>query len=310
MSKSTAGIIWALLFVVLESIQFVFFGAVFQRMDSFLFGALVFVTVIVVFVGWAAIYRRQQLKRAFQNPRHLIAVNLTATFAWLAFLGSVERIEPAVAYTIGAGVMPLTAWLAWHLGIPEGERMRSRAEAAGNLLILVGILYLAVITVLGLSGFTKGGWLGGAFGVALAVADGVMFTCVLIHCQRMDRVGVGPGTVFGLRFLLYVVVAGTLAATVDTSKPDSPTIEIAQTVGIGLLLIVPPLYALQRAVANVSPLTIGALTALGPFVIFALQIIEGRVGYSWPTLIGLMVYFAGALIAAFGAVRAVTAAKP
>jgi len=51
-------------------------------------------------------------------------------------------------------------------------------------------------------------------------------------------------------------------------------------------------------------MTIGALTALGPFVIFGLQMIEGRVAYSLATLIGLVVYFAGAMLAALGAVKA------
>jgi hypothetical protein len=43
---------------------------------------------------------------------------------------------------------------------------------------------------------------------------------------------------------------------------------------------------------------------LGPFVIFGLQVIEGRVDYSAATLIGLAVYFAGAVLAASGAVKA------
>ena len=304
MSRATVGIAWALAFVLLESVQFVFFGSVFQRLDSFLFGALVFSVVVTAFVGWAAIRRRAHLIRAFANPRHLIAVNLTATFAWMAFLGSVERIEPAVAYTIGAGVMPLTAWLAWRLGVPEGAPMRNRLEASGNLLILLGIVYLAIITASGLSGFALGGTLGGLIGVALAVADGVLFTWLLIHCQRMDRQGVGPGTVFGLRFLLYVLVAGTVAVSVPSGKPALPWTETVWIVALGLLLIVPPLYALQRAVALTSTLTIAALTALGPFVIFGLQLIEGRVDGSVPTLVGLGVYFAGAMLAAMGAVRA------
>ena len=53
----------------------------------------------------------------------------------------------------------------------------------------------------------------------------------------------------------------------------------------------------------ISTLTVSALTALGPFVIFALQMIEGRVDYSTATLIGLAVYCAGSLLSATGAVR-------
>ena len=91
-----------------------------------------------------------------------------------------------------------------------------------------------------------------------------MFTWVQIYCQRLDRAGVGPGAVFGLRFPLYVMFAGGFAALGFDHKETVPTGDIAVMVIIGLALTVPPLYALQRAIASVSTLTIGTLTALGP----------------------------------------------
>ena len=87
-----------------------------------------------------------------------------------------------------------------------------------------------------------------------------------------------------------------------------PPIEVAAILAIGLLLIVPPLYALQRAVALISTLSISVLAALGPFVIFGLQMIEGRVTYSAATLAGLTVFFVGAMVAALGALRATAGA--
>jgi len=304
MNRAVIGILWGLAFVVLESVQFVFFGGIFQRMNSFLFGFLVLGITTIAFVGWGFATRPAQMKIALANPRLLIAINVTATLAWAAFLSSVQLIEPAIAYTIGAGIMPITTYLAHRCGVPEGEAMRSRTEALGNMLVFAGILVLCFITVSGWSGFVRGGsWIAAA-GLLFAVADGVLFTWLLIYCQRMDRVGVGPGAVFGLRFPLYVIVAGGMAAMGVGEKDTLPALETLIIVAIGLVLIIPPLYALQRAVALVSTLTISTLTALGPFVIFGLQIIEGRVEYAPATLVGLFIYFIGALVAAFGAVQA------
>ncbi len=305
MNRSLTGVLWACAFVLLEAIQYVYFGSLFQRMSSYLFGALVFAVTVVLFVGWAAINRPEHLRAAFANPRILLAVNASATFAWAAYLTSVQLIEPAIAYTIGAGVMPLTAYVCWRLGVPEGEPMRNRTEALGNLLLCAGLVYMCIITVAGLSGFVRGGANVAMLGLACAVADGVLFTWMLIYCQRLDRVGVGPGTVFGLRFPLYVVVAAALAAAgFDHKEPMPGTSEIGLIVVLGLALVIPPLFALQKAVAAVSTMTIGALTALGPFVIFVLQMIEGRVAYSSATLVGLTIYFAGAILAAVGAASA------
>lgn len=188
--------------------------------------------------------------------------------------------------------------------------MRNRTEAAGTLLIAAGILYLAIVTVSGWSGFVRGSTATAIAGVGFAVADGVLFTWMLIYCQRMDRVGVSPTAVFGLRFPLYVLFAGSMVTLGVDAKPPLPASEVLLIVAIGLALTIPPLLALQKAVASISTLTIGAITALGPFVIFALQIVEGRVAYSQATLLGLTIYFAGALLAATGAVNAALKDEP
>ncbi|MGI9463675.1 MAG: hypothetical protein ACR2OM_07040, partial [Aestuariivirgaceae bacterium] len=280
-------------------------GGLFQRMSSFQFGFLVFGITTVAFVGWTAITAPQQLRTAFANPSILLAINVSATLSWAAYLTSVQLIEPAVAYTIGAGTMPLTAYVAYRFGVPEGEAMRNRTEAIGNVILLCGIVYLATVTVSGSSGFVRGDAFVAALGVGLAIAEGILFTALLIYCLRLDRAGVTPGAVFGLRFPLYALVAGGLAGVGADYKGAIPSSEIMIIVVIGLALVIPPLFALQKAVAAVSTMTIGALTALGPFVIFILQMIEGRVEYSQATLIGLFIFFTGSVLTALGAVRAV-----
>ena len=304
MSPAILGVIWCLVFVVLESVQYVFFGGVFQRVSSFLFGFLAFGTTTLVIFVWLVFTAPAQLRNAIGNPGPLIGANLTAAASWCAYLMAVQLIEPAVAYTISSGVMPVTALVVYRLGVREGEPVRNTTEMLGNLVLLCAIIYLSVVTVGGWSGFVRGGTTVAVAGTFLAIIEGVLFTWMLIYCQRMDRSGVGPIAVIALRMPLYTVVAGGLAAAGLDHKADVAPGEIAVIVAIGIALTVPPLYALQRSVALVSTLTIGALTALGPFFIFGLQLIEGRVDYAPATLVGLCVYSAGALLAAFGAVNA------
>lgn len=304
MSRATLGVSLTLVFVLLESTQFVFFGALFQRMSSFQFGFLVFGLTTLSLVGWTAVTDPRQIKNALANPAPLIGVNLAAALAFAAYLTSVQLVEPAVTYTISAGVMPITTYILYRCGVREGEDMRNRMEAAGNLLLFCGIVFLAVVTVAGLSGFVRGTWQAALAGVLLAVVDGVFFTWVLVYSQRLDRVGVGPGAVLGLRLPLYILVAGGCVLLEVDRKETLETSEVALFVLIGLLLTVPPLYTLQKAISMISTLTVSALTALGPFVIFGLQMIEGRVDYSTATLAGLSIYFAGSLLSAVGAVRA------
>lgn len=310
MNRAVLGVILALVFVILESTQFVFFGGLFQRMSSFQFGFLVFGIVIIGFAGWTALRTPEQIKSAVAQPGALIGVNLMAALAFGAYLMSVQLVEPAITYTISSGAMPITTWILHKLGVSEGEDMRNWMESLGMILLAAGITYLAVITISGQSGFVRGDDSVAIAGVLLAIADGVFFTLVLVFSRRLNNVGVGAGAVLGLRLPLYVAVAGICVLyDVDYKEPLSAS-EIALFVFIGLLLTVPPLYTLQKAISLISTLTISALTALGPFFIFGLQLIEGRVNYSTATLIGLSIYFAGALFAAFGAVRATTVPQP
>lgn len=305
--------IWGVAFVVLESTQFVFFGGVFRRISSFVFGFLVFAITTLGFVGWAWVTAPGQIRAALARPGLLLAINVTAALSWLALLISVQLIEPAVAYTIGAGAMPIAALLFQRLGVSGGAGPRNGMEAAGVALIALAVAFLSLATVMGWSGFVRGDlqiapWIALA-GVSLAFGEGMLFTWLLILCQRIDRTGVGPGAIFGLRFPLYVLIAGAGAAVGLDSKAPLDAVEIALLVALGLLLIVPPLYALQRTVALLPTVTISVLTALGPFVIFVLQMVEGRVAYAPATLLGLAIYFAGALLAAYGAVGATLRAR-
>ena len=174
-------------------------------------GFLVFGLIVILFVGWTVLFNRRQLVLALSQPGLLLAVNAGAVVTFTAYLTSVQLVEPAITYTISSGTMPITAYVFYRMGFREGEPMRNRSEAAGNILIFCSILLLGIITVAGFSGFVRGGTLSGLLGVLLAVIDGIFFTLILIYSQRLNKVGLGPGTVLGVRLPLYVIVTGCLA---------------------------------------------------------------------------------------------------
>jgi drug/metabolite transporter (DMT)-like permease len=301
---AVVGLIWGLSFVLMDALQYVYLGGLFQDLSSYLFGFLVFGVSSLGFILWAWFKTPEQLQAAWDDRRSLLGLNLSAALGLIAFMISVQMIEPAVAYTVGAGVMPLTAWAIYKLGLPEGEPIRNRFEGLGNLLIFNGILFLTAITIAGFSGFVRGDVWAAVTGVSLAIIDGILLTVMLIYCQRLDRVGVGATAVFGLRVPLYVLVAGgAVIVGVEETTRELDAQSLLMILVLGLAVTVPPLYALQKAVAAVSTMTISILTALGPFLVFLLQVYEGRVDYSTVTLVGLFIYFTGAVLAAFGAIR-------
>jgi drug/metabolite transporter (DMT)-like permease len=297
------GLLWCFTFVILEAIQAVFFGGLFQRMDSFLVGGLIFGMSTLGGLAWVYARRRSQLTLALKHWQALLGLNVTAALSWIAYLLAIQLIEPAVAFAIFSGTLPLTGLAAAWLKVPYATPARSSVEVWGNLLIGVGVTALSVTTVAGLSGFVRGDVLVALFGIVLAVASGVISMAMLLFCYRMNHVGVEPLAQFSLRFPLYIVLSFAGYAVGLDHKEAVPFSDIAFAVGIGLVIMAFPLYAVQKAVALVPPITIGAVTALGPLFVFALQFVEDRVDYAPATLLGLFVYFAGALLATYGSAR-------
>lgn len=302
-SISSLGLLWCFCFVALEAVQAVFFGAVFQRMDAFLVGTCVFGLSTAASLAWVRINYPAQLVAAFKHHRTLFGLNVTAAGGWLTYLLSIQLIEPAVSFALFSGAVPLTTLVAARFGVPEASPARNTLEAVGNAMVAIAMASLIVTTVLGLSGFVRGGVAIAITGATLAVLSGALITGMLFYGQRLHVLGVGPIAQFGLRFGIYLVLS--LSATVlelDSKGPVSLSY-LAYVVAIGLLIMAFPIYAVQKAVSLVPTLTIASVTALGPLFVFAFQIVEGRVTNSPATLLGLCIYFSGAVVGVVGSAR-------
>lgn len=126
----------------------------------------------------------------------------------------------------------------------------------------------------------------------------------MLLCNRsLDADGVGPLAQYGLRFPLYIVLCAVAWKLGLDAKEETDSSELFIVLLVGLLLLAFPIYAVQRAVAEVDALTIGALAATTPAFVWLLQIADGRVETSVPTLAALGVFYVGALLAAIARVR-------
>ena len=302
MSATRLGLIFCLSFVTLEAFGAVYLGSVFQGVDSSLIGMWVFAITVVGSVFVTAILRPAELIASYRSMKLVLALNLYAALTWSTYFIAVQLIEPAVVFTIFSGAVPLGTALASWIGIREAHAPKLQLVRVGNGLIAISILVLAGTTVAGLSGFVRGDALAAMAGVGLSALSGGFTAFVIVFSVRLNGRGVGPLAQFGLRFVLYTMlafVAFLLGA--DDKGAAVPPSDLAEIVLIGLIVMALPLYLVQKAVPLIPAWMIAAMTALGPALVFAMQLFEGRVAYSTATLFGLTIYIAGALIAVLGA---------
>lgn len=306
MSSQLHGLLWCVTFVVLDAAQAVLFGSFLQRHDSLLVGFLVFGLSSLACGVVVLIRTPGEFRAALGDRRTLLALNGFTAGGWLAYLGAVQLIEPAVVATIFAGIIPLTV-------VTVGTWMRGATNAPldaweriGLAVLVLGLITLSVSTLAGWSGFVRGGALVAGLGIVLSVLSGIAMSGMLLASYRLSHNGVGPAAVFGLRFPLYLLLAGCgYLLGLDDKGPVAPS-DLLIAVAVGLVVLAFPIYAVQKAVSLTSALTLGAATALIPVAVLAMQMIEGRVAYSGATTAGLAIYTVGALLAAAGRTRAET----
>ena len=216
----------------------------------------------------------------------------------MTYFLALQFVEPAVAYTVFSGLVPLTILAAARRGVPEASSAAGRGSRLGHILIAASLIYLCLASIAGLTGFESGGMIGAIGGVIALLATGLSSTWVIFYCRRLERAGVTATSLFGLRYLPYVALAAVAAAMGSMPSRRSRVWQISEALVIGLALVATPSYLVQRAIPLVSPLVIGLAGALGPFLVFGLQAVEGRIAYSSWTLVGLVVYCLGSVVAA------------
>ena len=127
----------------------------FQDYDSFLIGAAVFGLTAAGTLICARVRTSEQLEIAWANRASLFGLNLSTAFVWVASFFALQMIEPAVVFTIFSGLIPVAILVAALMGVPEASPLRNRIEGAGLLIVVIGLGYLAAITLLGQSGFVR-----------------------------------------------------------------------------------------------------------------------------------------------------------
>lgn len=304
------GLLWAFTIVVLEAVQAVFFGGVFQHRDAFLVGAIVFGSTAIAALGWTAWLEPDQLRTAWRARSSLVGLNVSTALVWVAYFYALQMIEPAAVFALFSGIVPLAILVASRMGVPEAEPLHTSVERLGMGVITLSLILLGCATLLGWSGFVRGGLAVAVAGLGLSILSSASLAAMMLYGRQLDRLGVAPVAQYGLRFPLYVVVAAGAAWLGLDAKPaagagegDALGPSLPVVILVGLAVIAFPVLAMQKAIALLPPMPLALVTALGPLVVFGLQVVEGRVDYAPAVMAGLIIYFVGALLAASGTVR-------
>lgn len=300
------GFLLSLAFAALAAGRDVYFGGLFQQVQPLLVALTAFGLCSLVFVPIALLRDPGGPAALLRRPVALFWINATTALAWLSYFFALRTIEPALVQVLFYGIGPLS--VGWVDGlVPGAIRTRlSFSERGLHLGLLASLIVAAAVVLGGLSGL--GPYPAGvaAAGIALAVGGGVSISISTMLSRVLNDTGLRPATVLALRFPGAIVLAAAFAAASPAPLLAGVTPGVFAGVALAaLLLIVLPNYVNQVGVALASPVTVRAVLALGPVLVFALQLLEGRLSPSTATLTTCVLYAVFAVAAAVARRRAI-----
>jgi drug/metabolite transporter (DMT)-like permease len=182
----------------------------------------------------------------------------------------------------------------------------SRAERRVHFGLLA-TLGLALLVVLGgLSGAGPQPLGRAALGAALAIGAGLSISVNTVLCRQLHDAGVDPIAMVSVRFVGAIVLA--LALAIPAGHDFAPLYSasaLPTVLGAAALLVVLPIYVSQVGISLASPLTVRAVLAVAPVLIFVLQLADGRMSASPYSLTAAVAYGIFAVSAAVTRHRAI-----
>jgi drug/metabolite transporter (DMT)-like permease len=301
-NRETTGFMLSVVFVGLAAGRDVYFGGLFQRVHPLTVALTAFGLSTLVFLPIALVRDRAGLVRLLRRPGALVWINATSAIAWLSFFHALRIAEPALVQVVFFGIGPLSVVWIDRLVPGVASAARTPAERRLHAGLLASLLFAAAVMIFGWTGLGPQPTGRVLTGLGLTIGGGISISISTLLSRMVNDGGVGPATLIALRFPGAVMLAAILAALSPVSIAEGVTRgALASIAAAAALLIVLPNYVNQVGIALASPLTVRAVLAVGPVLVFLLQAAEGRVPSSPLTLAACVLY--GVFVVASAAAR-------
>ena len=280
-------------YVVLASIQEVYFSHLFQTSDPIaVLGLMILVTVLIAAILMFARTRTPPKWNLKANWRDYAALNFSSVVSWLGFFLSLRYIEPAIASIICFMLGPCLLVLS---GRVESRKV-DRALAMGLVFVTAGLF---VVTYMGLGAMSLNGVEGVIYGFSWALVSAIGIVFNTVYSKRLSQNSVSENQILFIRFIGLLLLTFTIApaGSVQAAVDQTGIIQLVVLAGVTFYV---PVWILQMAITRERNLVISYGLSLIPAVTFFLQMLDPRFSFSIASLTFIL---AGTVISLVGAWR-------
>jgi drug/metabolite transporter (DMT)-like permease len=281
-----------------QAFRDVYFANVFQGIGVFTVILLAFSISTLIFGAVALVRAPAEFGAMRREGRAMLWMNATTALAWICYFSSLKHLQPSIVNTLHSGVGPLTVLVLAGLGLYIVKPSRVRpAEYLCYAGLAGSLAFLWWVVLAGHSGLRTDNIATSLFGLALLVVSGASITISLLLSKRLNERGIGADAITAGRYLLIIAVALVVVLYDGAPSGIGSLTEFQLLALAATVLIVLPLYSLQLGVAHTAPLTAHVIRSLGPVFVFALEMVDGRIGYSGFAFAGIALYSAFSIAA-------------
>jgi drug/metabolite transporter (DMT)-like permease len=285
-----------MVFCLSQAFRDVYFANAFQGVDFFVIILLAFSIATLAFGAITILRSPGEFALMRREIPAFIWMNMLTAVAWTSYFFSLKYLQPSIVNTLHSGAGPLTVVVmaAFGIHIARPSPMR-RIEYICYLGIAASLLFLGWVVLADRPGLQSENLLVTLAGLTLPIVSGTSITISSLWAKRMNERGIGADAVTAGRYVLIVAMA--LVVVVAGGRPlgFSTSGEFAVLALATTVLIVLPIYSLQLGIARTAPLTTHTIRSLGPALVFGLELLDGRIAYSGPALLGIALYSVFAL---------------
>ncbi len=304
--REAAGFLVSAAFVCLAAMRDVYLGGLFQRVNPLVVAMVAFSLCTLVLLPLALVRSRESLAALVSRSGALFWVNVTSAMAWLAFFAGLRLVEPSLVQILYSGIGPLSVvWIDRYLPGAMPVPL-TRVERPIYVGLLASLVFAAAVALSGLSGAGVQPVSVAALGVIFAASGGVSISVSTMLCRTLNDAGVTPSALLSLRYPATALSAAALASLSPVGLRGELS-WVDTFMAMAALLIIVPSYVNQLAISLASPLTVRVVLAIGPVLIFLLQLIEGRLSVSPYSLTAAILYAVAAAAAGLARQRAIRA---
>lgn len=226
----------------------------------------------------------------------LFKLNVYTAITWLGLFYAVQYIRPSVNAMIVNSIGPLLMAFMWRRLRPNVPTLKQEKIAAVGIILSMIILVCASFMLSEQSSLTSR-FIG--VGVFIALVCGALQTSIVLSNKRLLESGLRITDVLSNRFLLTILVAGSLAWL-------DPEITLSQFRSnfwymstLAVFFVVLPAITLQLGLQRAEPVTVTIVLFCIPLLTAAIELLDPGNQFDWLMVAGV---FLGIVAAMYGAV--------